>query len=289
MIFIATWHYIREQRNRYLWWFTGGLVLMFATMEAAFIYVAIFGSFLIVRLLALIVRADWLGEVLPRLWTGALVALLGIVLVGVGYGAHRYLPQPEETATVTATSEGFAVDPDATLATTQTEESPASQAMRWVEMVGIALFSLGLFLIVRQMRPHIDRYPEFDLIVLYVSLLLPLISPMFIRIVGWNPVDYSVNVCQVSGQETLSALQVAVVRLTSSECLAGYAQSGTADRASSWSLRWWLAYLSASGGTGSGGLSPRSSSMSSSPCSIHRSSPTLLDGAPVWWARWATG
>ena len=31
VVFIATWHYIRERRNKYLWWFAGGLVLMFAT------------------------------------------------------------------------------------------------------------------------------------------------------------------------------------------------------------------------------------------------------------------
>ena len=47
IVFIATWRYIRERHNKYLWWFTIGLVLMFATMEASFIYVAIFGSFLV--------------------------------------------------------------------------------------------------------------------------------------------------------------------------------------------------------------------------------------------------
>ena len=56
--FIATWHYIRERRNKYLWWFAGGLVLVFATLEAELIYVAVFGSFLDVQTLALIIGAD---------------------------------------------------------------------------------------------------------------------------------------------------------------------------------------------------------------------------------------
>ena len=77
---------------------------------------------------------------------------------------------------------------------------------RWVEMIGIAVFSLGIFLTVRQMRPYIDRYPEFDLIVLYVSLLLPLISPLFIRIVGWNPVDYTLNSCGVAGGDATAVV-----------------------------------------------------------------------------------
>ena len=200
VVFIATWHYIRERRNKYLWWFAGGLVLMFATMEAAFIYVAVFGSFLVVRLLALIIGADWLREMLPRLRAGVLVALLGIILVGVGFGAHTVMSQEDTAATSTATSEGFAVDPNATVEPTSTALPQLDQASRWVEIVGIALFSLGLFLMVRQMRPHIDRYPEFDLIILYVSLLLPLVSPLFIRVVGWNPTDYTLNSCGLSGE-----------------------------------------------------------------------------------------
>ncbi len=229
VVFIATWHYIRERRNKYLWWFAAGLVLMFATMEAAFIYVAIFGSFLLVRLLALIVRADWLREVLPRLRIGVMVALIGVVLVGVGYGAHKFAPQPSATPTATATSEGFAANPDATQAATAgAAETGFARAMRWIEMGGIGLFSLGLFLMVREMRPHIDRYAEFDLIILYVTLLLPLVSPLFMRTIGWNPTDYSANTCLVTGQETMTEAQIAIARLTNPQCLVGYATSPVA-------------------------------------------------------------
>ena len=222
VVFIATWHYIRERRSKYLWWFAGALALMFATMEAAFIYVAIFGSFLLVRLLALVVGSDWVRGVLPRLRAGVLVALLGVVLVGVGIGVHTLMPQEVTTETTTATSEGFAVDPNATQAAAPAEESTFGQAMRWVEMIGIAVFSLGIFLTVRQMRPYIDRYPEFDLIVLYVSLLLPLISPLFIRIVGWNPVDYTLNSCGVAGGDATAV----VSPLTNLACLGIVLSSG---------------------------------------------------------------
>ena len=229
IVFIATWHYIRERRNKYLWWFAAGLVLMFCTMEAAFIYVAIFGSFLLLRLLALIVKADWLPDVMGRLWLGALVALLGVVMVGVGYGVHRFVPQAEPAATATATSEGFAVDPNATTtAAPSAVQAGIDRATRWIEVVGIAVFSVGVFLAVRQMRPHIDRYPEFDLIVLYVSLLLPLVSPLFIRTVGWNPVDYSANTCVMAGQETMTNAQVTLARLTNPECLSAMVHSPAA-------------------------------------------------------------
>ncbi|WP_374686840.1 flippase activity-associated protein Agl23 [Promineifilum sp.] len=202
IVFTATWHYIRERKDKYLWWFAAGLVLMFATMEASYIYVAIFGSFLVIRLLALLVGAPWLRGVWPRLRLPLLIALIGVILVGAGVGAHWLLGRLAEgdaaAATATATSEGFAVDPNAPQTAVETPEGPADVLTRWIEIAGIALFSLGLFLIVNAMRPHIDQYAEFDLIVLYVSLLLPLLSAFLIRIVGWNPQDYALNTCTLA-------------------------------------------------------------------------------------------
>ena len=115
IVFIATWAYIRERRTRYLWWFTIGLVLMFATMEASFIYIAIFGSFLVVRLLALVIGAPWVRDVLPRLRTPLLVALAGVILVGAGLSMHQFMGgDTAPDATATATSDTFAADPNAT-------------------------------------------------------------------------------------------------------------------------------------------------------------------------------
>ncbi|MBP6786513.1 MAG: TIGR03663 family protein [Candidatus Promineofilum sp.] len=226
IVFIATWYYIRERRNKYLWWFTVGLVLMFATMEASFIYVAIFGSFMVLRLLALVVGSSWLGDVLPRLRIPLLVALLGVVLVGAGYGAHKFMADDAaDAATATATSEGFAADPNAT----QTAIAPAGDSTdaltRWIEIIGIVAFGLGLFLIVRQMRPHIDGYPEFDIIMLYVTLVLPLASPLLVRVAGWDPDDYTINKCVLAGQETMSGVTLFVDRITNTTCVTQFLNS----------------------------------------------------------------
>ena len=227
IVFIATWYYIRERRTRYLWWFTIGLVLMFATMEASFIYIAIFGSFLVVRLLALVVGAPWIRDVLPGLRMPLLVALAGVILVGAGYGMHRFVTGDTATeATATVTSEGFAVDPNATETAAVESGGTNDLISRWVEIAGIAIFSLGLFLIVRQMRPHIDAYPEFDIILLYVTLILPLASPMLVRIAGWNPTDYSLSTCVLEGQETMSAASLFFARLTNTTCISAFMGSG---------------------------------------------------------------
>ena len=223
IVFIATWYYIRERRTKYLWWFTIGLVLMFTTLESSFIYVAMFGSFIALRLLALVAEAPWLREVWPRLRMPLLVALAGVLLVGGGYALHaRSSGDAEEAATATATSEGFAVDPDATQTAATAEASPADLLSRWIEIAGIVLFGLGLFLIVRAMRPHIDDHPEFDIIILYVTLVLPLVSPLLVRVAGWNPVDYTINTCVLDGQETMNALSLFAARLVNPTCISAF-------------------------------------------------------------------
>lgn len=219
IVFIATWYYIRERKTKYLWWFVVGLVLMFATMEASFIYVAIFGSFLVLRLLALIAGAPWVREAFPRLRLPLLVALAGVILVGAGFGLHRFSSgKTADVSTATATTEGFAVDPNASPTATPDAATTENNLSRWIELGGIVLFGVGLFLIVRQMRPHIDGYPEFDIIMLYVTLVLPLASPLLIRIVGWNPVDYTLNTCVLAGQEAMGDLQLFFAKLGNATC-----------------------------------------------------------------------
>ena len=50
--FIAIQYYLRDRKEKYIWWLAVGLALMFTTMETSFLYVAIFGSFLVLKLCA---------------------------------------------------------------------------------------------------------------------------------------------------------------------------------------------------------------------------------------------
>ncbi len=228
--FIAIWYYIRQPRDKYLWVFVAAVALMFTTMESAFIYVAIFGSFLLVRLLALVGGAAWFRESLPRMRLPILLILAGVLLTMSGLGAHVVMTRGAENAatTATATSEGFAVDPNATVTATPAEAivNPLDALTKWVELIGIAVFSLGLFLMARAARPHIDRYPEFDLVVLFTTLILPMASPMLVRIAGFNPQDLTINTCMLAGQETMTPLQLALARATNLICIESYLTSG---------------------------------------------------------------
>ncbi|MDX1413534.1 MAG: TIGR03663 family protein [Candidatus Promineifilaceae bacterium] len=224
--FIAIWYYFDHQKDKYLWWFVAGTALMFVTKEVAFIYVAIFGSFLVIRLLVKIIPSSWFS--LRKLVTPLIIFLAGLLLLGAGFVAQRTVSDPTGVETTIEATEGFAADPNAD----QFVEGPSTAAtgteifMRWVQIIGIAVLSLGLFLAARTLRPEIDRLPEFDLILLFSTLLLPLASPLLTKMAGWNPTDYTLNHCQLAGQESMSALQVLIGRLGNSVCWSSFFQSG---------------------------------------------------------------
>lgn len=225
IVFIAIWYYFRDRKDLYLWFFAGGTALMFSTKEVAFIYVAIFGSFLIIRLLAGFVGEAWVRSVLPRLRVPLIIVLAGLVLAGAGFVGSRAGDGGAETETTVEATEGFAADPNADLVAADSD-AEAGSLLRWAQVLGIAIFGGGLFLIARALRPEIDSYPEFDLIILFSTLLLPLASPFLTKLVGWNPTDYTLNTCYLDGQETMSTLQVLLGRLSNSICWSSFAESG---------------------------------------------------------------
>ena len=226
IVFIAIWYYLDDTKEKYLWWFAAGTALMFATKEVAFIYVAIFGSFLIIRLLAKLWLAPWMKASLSRLRTPILMVLAAVLLIGVGVIGEKLVAQtavPDPVAT--ATDEGFAADPNEETAVIPEPSDSTTTFLSWLQVIGIGVLSLGLFLGVRTLRPHIDQLAEFDLIMLFTTLILPMTTPLIVRILGWNPTDYTMPQCTLPGQETMSNLQIALGRLFNAGCWSNILQS----------------------------------------------------------------
>jgi len=59
--------------------------------------------------------------------------------------------------------------------------------LHWLQVVGALGIGLAVFLAARALRPRIDDFPEFDLIVLYSTLVLPMISPFLMVLAGIDP------------------------------------------------------------------------------------------------------
>jgi predicted membrane-bound mannosyltransferase/DNA-binding beta-propeller fold protein YncE len=229
ILFIATWHYLRQRKEKYLWWFAAGLALMYATKEVSFIYTAIFGSFLALRLLVRTWPKSWLQEALPRLRRPLLLLLVGLVVLGAGFGGLRLTAGAPEEATATTTpaeeQQGFAADPGEEATAAPTTAGSTEQILRWLQVAGLLLFAGAIFLVARELRPHLEEYGEFDLIVLFSTLILPAVSPFLVVLAGFDPTDYSVNLCELAGQAQMSRLELLLARATNSTCVSAFLSS----------------------------------------------------------------
>ncbi|MCA9975031.1 MAG: TIGR03663 family protein [Anaerolineales bacterium] len=223
MVFIATIYYLRQTKDKYLWWFAAGNALMFATKEVSFIYVAIFGSFLVLRLLPQILVAPWLQKSREKLLIPLVVVAIGLVIAGGSFLINRSAEEAVSQATATATSEGFAVDPNVAASS---EAASETSIWGWLIVLGIVVSGTGLLYTANAMRPHIDQYPEFNLIVLFTVLILPMVAPFLVSLVGCNPNEYTMSTCMLAGQETMTPLQIFFARLTQDTCRQAFFSSG---------------------------------------------------------------
>ncbi|VAW40376.1 hypothetical protein MNBD_CHLOROFLEXI01-4650, partial [hydrothermal vent metagenome] len=103
--------------------------------------------------------------------------------------------------------------------------SAVENRLGWVQVVGIFVLSGGLFWMAHRFRPFLKNYGEFDLIILFTTLVLPMISPLLVVIVGGNPQDYTINKCILEGQESMSAFQLFFGRLGNATCWSAFIDS----------------------------------------------------------------
>jgi uncharacterized protein (TIGR03663 family) len=199
IIFITIQYYLRERKEKYIWWFAIGMGLAFATMETSFIYVAIFGSFLVLALIHHLWQANWFTDRMPQLRQPILLILLALLLGGAGFIGQQVIPRLMDSvpgAVTTPEEDLFAADPTATVESGDYEAlSRTELIMRWLQIAGIVALAAALFMAAVEMRATLDRHPEFDLVVLFTTLTLPTAAPILVNIAGWNPMDYSLYRC----------------------------------------------------------------------------------------------
>lgn len=210
---ILIWYYLDRREEKFLWMFAAVVGWLFTTKEVSFIYVAIFGSFLVIRLLPQLVTSNWLGGVRGKMLWPVVVLAAGLLMIGLGFVGERAAGRA--TAVPEATTESTEAVEGETAVAEPTTSSTAETVLRWIMVIGVGVAALGLLLGANAMRPYLDNYPEFDLIVLLSTLLLPLISALFITLAGWNPRDYTVTQCALAGQETWTPIQLALQRFIS--------------------------------------------------------------------------
>lgn len=220
ILVIATWFYFRDGQERSLWWFAAGLALLFSTKEISFIYVAIFGSFTVLRLLNRGMVAPWFRHSWPKFRTPIILMGVGLLLLGGGLVAKSGLEGADTAVETTiASPDAYAADPSVDIPHSAADDNNTAVTIsRWVQILGIVIATGGLFMATMNLRPELEQYREFDLIILYSTLLLPMLAPLLSNIVGWDPLDYSLNQCFVPGQETMSGFAIFFARIFDGAC-----------------------------------------------------------------------
>jgi uncharacterized protein (TIGR03663 family) len=92
VVIYAVFSYLRENDERQLYLMAGGLALVFASKEVAFIYAAILGLFLVLLFVGQALEREWLHEEWRNRFLIALILLaVGMIIVGIGL----YLQEPQ--------------------------------------------------------------------------------------------------------------------------------------------------------------------------------------------------
>jgi uncharacterized protein (TIGR03663 family) len=203
----SSWRYLSTREAKYLYWFAGGLSLMFATKEVAYLYVVIFGSFLAVRFVAGLLTTEWPRPAMRGWFQIALLALLvGALLFGVAMVGESQAVKRAEQA---LTDEGTNLPDD----TAQGQEWKIVQVGAGIILGGSIV--LAIYAAVAGMKSgrlfdeghsRLRDYPEFDLILLYSTLLLPFMGALP---VSWLATSLGLEVTWSSMQLSRELIYVA--------------------------------------------------------------------------------
>lgn len=198
IIMMGMFYYFKNRDDKSIYWIAAGIALMHATKEVSFIYTAIFGAFIVFRLLFKIGNQDWFKKALFTINFPMLLILGGLIMFGGSFAYDHLVLADAETAEgmVEATSNIWGI----------------------LQVLGLFLLSGGLFFLADSIKEQLSKFAEFDLVVVFTTFTLPMMVPLLVNFLGKNPQDYNFNRCPVPGAETLSAFQESMFRLSDPVC-----------------------------------------------------------------------
>lgn len=164
----AILRYLETGRSRYLLYLTAATALHFTAKETAFIYSAQALLFLTILLVQRVTSRRWQRPVfyLPFM----LSTIIGFLLIGVGF----------TVAVINA-------------ATPADQAAPVpSFLILFPELLGVLALLLAVIFVIRGLgMPEIRRERAFNLAMLIGLLVLPQLTPIPVKYLGWDPLDYS--------------------------------------------------------------------------------------------------
>ncbi len=203
IVMMGMFYYFKFKEDRSLYWVAAGLALMYATKEVAFIYTAIFGGFLIIRFLFKIGSLDWFKKAVFSINLPMMLIVLGIGMFGGSMVAEL---MADSSAAAIAEANG------------QVHEETHNALLGVLQVAGLVILSGGLFFLADGLKDKLKDYAEFDLIVLFTTFVLPMMTPLLVTFLGKNSLDYNLNRCAVPNSEALNGIQEMTYRLSDPGC-----------------------------------------------------------------------
>jgi predicted membrane-bound mannosyltransferase/DNA-binding beta-propeller fold protein YncE len=180
----AMLRYLETGTSRYLYWLTAATALHFTSKETAYIYTAQLMIFLAIYFLARTYQATWSRpEMRNRFLAVILIAALAFAFAGgwLLIGGEQAPVTPVETAEPAVPGE-----------TPPTSGLTIPWPLLAVVSVGVIFFLVAFYYLIRGYglsRMRTDY--AFGLLILLTTLVLPMMAPFPVKLLGWDPLDYT--------------------------------------------------------------------------------------------------
>jgi len=181
----AILRYLETGSWRYIYWLTAATILHYTAKETAFIYTAQALIFLALFFIARVLKTNW---TLPENRARFLIALAAglIFLTAAGgvfiFGDEVASLSPTETALPSIPGQELSVEPSTNY---------LLPIIVLGSLTGLAFLVAAFFLIRGFTLEKIRSERSFDLLILLGTLVLPMLAPIPVHLIGWNPLDYS--------------------------------------------------------------------------------------------------
>ncbi len=176
--------YLASGENKYLYWLAAISALHFTTKETAFIYTAQAMIFLAIYLVIRLLNAFWLNPEYRQRFVAAM--LIGLVLLGIGGGMYitgNSADQPSENPSTPDT-------PSGSLTTQPSQEFPVLAIS--LLLIGAVILCVAIFFVWRGFTWQCLREERaFGILVVLITMTLPMLAPFPVKLLGYNPIDYS--------------------------------------------------------------------------------------------------
>jgi uncharacterized protein (TIGR03663 family) len=177
--------YLETGKKRHLLLLTVTTALHFTVKETAFIYTAQALLFLAVYLVNRVARSPWKTN---GILNGFVVALsVGLLLIGAAVGLTIYT-RAHVTTDASQTTTPLIPDAGSGAAPLAGHSSSVSSL---IVLASIAFIAAAILLVIGYGWKHLRRERSFDMIITLGTFVLPQLTPLPVKAMGWNPLDYN--------------------------------------------------------------------------------------------------